>query len=48
MNWGFIFATGQVLLACLATIGYVLVQDWKHAVYWILAAALTAVVTWWF
>jgi len=47
MNWGLIFATCQIILSVLASIGYALVLDFKHATYWVFAAGLTSVVTWW-
>jgi len=47
-NWGLILGSAQVCLCFSAGIGYCFVKDWKHATYFVLAAAITAVVTWWF
>jgi hypothetical protein len=47
-NWGLILGSAQVILCFSAGIGYCFVKDWKHAAYFVLAAAITAVVTWWF
>jgi len=48
LNWGLILGSAQVCLCFSAGIGYCFVKDWKHATYFVLAAAITAVVTWWF
>jgi hypothetical protein len=47
-NWGLILGLAQIVLCFGAGIGYCFVKDWRHAAYFILAAAITAVVTWWF
>jgi hypothetical protein len=48
MNWGLILATTQTILSLGAAIGYIVQRDWKHGVYWLCAAGITAIVTWGF
>jgi hypothetical protein len=37
----------QFALCLLCAFGYAWDRDWKYVAYWLLAAGLTAVVTWW-
>lgn len=47
-NWGLILASVQTAISFLAAVGYTLQKDWKHAIYWLCAFGITAVVTWGF
>ncbi len=44
-NWGMRLAVTMIVLSVGASIGYAAARDWRHAIYWILAAGLTACVT---
>lgn len=44
MNYGKMFAFGQIGLAILAAIGYAVAGDWRKAIYWVAAAVITAAV----
>jgi hypothetical protein len=36
---------GMIVLSVLSCIGYAIVHDWRHAIYWAASAALIASVT---
>lgn len=45
MNFGMLLAIAMIMLSVGAAIGYAVAGDWRRAIYWILAAGITAVVT---
>jgi len=46
MNYGRALAITLVLLSVAASIGYLVVKDYRRAIYYLLAAAITATVSW--
>jgi hypothetical protein len=45
MKWTQIFPSILILLDLLSAAGYAYHHDWRHVIYWIAAAILTASVT---
>lgn len=45
VNYGRLFACGQMALCVAASAGYATCRDWRRALYWFCAAILTACVT---
>lgn len=46
MTYGQLFAFIMILLSAAAALAYLADGDYKHALYWTLAAGITATVTW--
>ena len=44
INWGQIVAWAGAFLSLGAAIGYTFAKDWRHALYFLFAAAITIVV----
>jgi hypothetical protein len=46
LNWGQIVAVLGILLSVGVAIGYAVAKDWRHALYFAFAAAITICVIW--
>jgi len=46
MNWGFYIGCFSVLQCAACSVGYAAARDWRHALYFLFAAAITATVIW--
>ncbi len=46
MNWGFYIGVFSVFQSVACAVGYAVVRDWRHALYFAFAAAITCTVIW--
>lgn len=46
MNLGYYAAIAQFGLCVITSIGYFIVRDWRHGLYWFFCACISAVITW--
>jgi hypothetical protein len=46
VNWGNVASWGGVMFGLASAIGYAFAQDWRRAIYFALAAAITVTVIW--
>lgn len=46
MNWGRILAWSTVALSVGASVGYLVIKDYRRALYYFFAACITATISW--